>query len=257
MKRILILVFTLWALPSFAACADEFYLAAPTKHLILGCDTKPLTAYHFTVYDASHQAMSRREQGDYLNVQLKYTGDWTITPTRIQLVPYYLDQVRKFNGKLIFEDENLATYKFYRDDKTYWMELRFVGDGIHIIQTIEQNGIVLDAQYSVPQMKSRMKRYGKIVFYELAENTASQAALADFLKGDDRQFYIVGHNYDAADQLAKSTEQALVMQNILIELGVKQAQLISTGVGAVSPVKNPAGVNSEKKNTRIELVLRR
>lgn len=256
MRKLLIVLFSLIATPSFAACPDVFDLASPKQHEVLGCDVKPLSAHHFTAYDASHQAINLRKEGDYLNIQFKYTGDWLITPTRIQLVPYYLDQIRKFDGKLVYENENLATYRFYRDDKTYWMELRFVGDGIHVIRTIEQVGIVLDAQYSVPQIKSRIKRYGKVVFYGLSQNTASQQAVATFLAVDERDYYIVGHAYNVDDPDSVSTMQAQDIYRKLIVFGVNEQQILSKGVGAASPIKNPLGVNSAQKNTRIELVLR-
>lgn len=255
MKKILVLIFALWAMPSFAACPDEFLLTPPQQHEVIGCTVKNDGAQHFSIFDASHRAMILRKQGLAQNIQFKYTGDWLITPTRIQLVPYYLTQVRKFGGKLIFEDETKATYKYFADQKSYWMELAFVGDGIHTIQQISQEGINLDAQYNVGQMKSRMKRYGKVVFYDLVQNQASFEVLVEFLRGDERKFYIVSHVYGEMDNEQKSRHQALILYEMLFKRGIDTDQIMVKSVGDLSPIKNPTSLNAVQKNTRIELVL--
>lgn len=257
MKNILILVFMLWAMPSFAACADAFLLSPPKQHEVIGCDVKSEGAYHFNVFNAAHQTLSLRKQGAVLNVQFKYTGDWLITPTRIQLVPYYLEQVRKFDGKLVFEDDSRATYKYYADGDSHWLELTFVGDGIHVLRQVSQDGIILDAQYNVGQMKSRMKRYGKVIFYELMANQASFDNLVEFVKTDERKFYVVSHVYGQTDNQQKSRQVALMLYEKLMQAGVDAGKIIATGIGDLSPIKSPASVNAVKKNTRIELVLRR
>lgn len=245
----------LWATPSFAACPDEFLLTPPKQHEVIGCNVKDDGAQHFNVFDAAHQTVSLRKQGAVLNIQYKYTGDWMITPTRIQLVPYYLDQVRKFDGKLVFEDESRATYKYYADGDSHWLELTFVGDGIHVLRQISQDGIILDAQYNVGQMKSRVKRYGKVVFYELMANQASFDNLVEFLKVDERRFYIVSHVYGQDDNEQDSMQQALLLNEKLFKRGIDADKIIAKGIGDVSPIKSPSGVNSVEKNTRIELVL--
>lgn len=243
-------------MPSLAACPDEFLLTPPKQHEVIGCDVKDDGAQHFSVFDAAHQAVSLRKQGAVLNIQYKYTGDWLITPTRIQLVPFYLEQVRKFDGKLVFEDESRATYKYYADGDSHWLELTFIGDGIHVLRQISQDGIILDAQYNVGQMKSRMKRYGKIVFYGLMANRTSFDNLVEFLKADERKFYLVSHVYEQEDNEPKSMRVALRLYEKLIQAGADADKIITKGVGDLSPIKNPASVNSVQKNTRIELVLR-
>ena len=256
MKNILILIFTLWAMPSFAACPDDFLLNPPKQHEVIGCGVNNDGAHHFNIFDAAHQTISLRKQGASLNIQYKYTGDWLITPTRIQLVPFYLQQVRQYDGKLIFEDDRSATYKYYHHDKSHWLELSFVGDGIHMLKRISQDGIVLDAQYNVAQMKSRMKRYGKVIFYDLTANQASFANLVAFLKADKRKFYLVSHVFGLVDNEQKSDQQAVDLRAKLIEAGIEAQQIIAKGIGDVSPLKNPSSFNAVKMNTRVELVAR-
>lgn len=258
MRLFFTLIFLWIASPAFAACQDDFLLHAPKAHDMTGCDIKEDAAYHFNLFDAAHQTVSLRKQGKRLNIQFKYNGDWLITPTRIQLVPYYLEQVRKYDGKLVFEDDSRATYKYFHDNQSHWLELTFVGDGIHVLKQVTQNGIVLDAEYNVPQMKSRIKRYGKIVFYELDQNAASLAKLVDFIDTDGRNYYIVSHVYGHTplENDALSAQQANAIYDKLIANGVLTSQIIARGVGASSPIKNPSSLNAKKKNIRVELVLR-
>lgn len=256
MKPLFIALFLLAASPVWAACPDDFALQPPKQHEVIGCNDKADGAYHFNIFDAAHQTLSLRKQGVSLNIQYKYTGDWLITPTRIQLVPYYLEQVRRYDGKLLFEDESHATYTYYRDDRTHWLELTFVGDGIHVLKQISQAGIVLDAQYNVGQIKSRIKRYGKVVFYELLTNQASFDVLVEFLRAEEREFYIVSHVYGQQDNEQKSRQEALILYQRFLTRGVDTGKVISKGIGDLSPLKSPSSVNAVKKNTRIELVLR-
>lgn len=241
---------------SFAACPDEFLLDPPKQHEIIGCNIKADGAQHFNIFDAAHQTLSLRKQGVSLSIQYKYNGDWLIAPTRIQLVPHYLEQVRKFDGKLLFEDDRSATYKYYADGDSHWLELTFVGNGIYVLKQVSQDGVVLDAQYNVAQMKSRIKRYGKVVFYQLAENGASFDGLVEFLRADGREFYIVSHIYGQVDNGQESAQQAIELYNKLISAGIDAEQVIAKGIGDLSPLKNPSELNSAQKNTRIELVLR-
>lgn len=258
MKFLIIAFMCLFASPVLAACTTELMIAAPKQHQILACSEKTNSAHHFKIFDANHLQTHIRKQGDAQIVQLKYTGDWTLSPTRIQLVPFYLDQVRKLGGKLLYEDEQGATYKYHYNNKTHWLELSFIGNGLHLLLNISQVGIMLDAQYNVAQIKSRIRRYGKVVYYQLTQNAASFSNLVQFLNQSDDNFYLVSHKFGGTprenDDVSKSTAQMLTVK--LTDANVKNGQIITKGIGALSPLKPPQSINSEDKNTRIELVLR-
>ena len=258
MKFLTIAFLCLFASPVLAACHAGLSISPPQQHEVLACEEKPHSARHFKIFDANHLQTSLRKQGDVQRLQLKYTGDWTVSPTRIQLVPYYLDQVRKWGGKLLFEDAQGATYKYYFEDKTYWLELNIIGDGLHGLTILTQTGIILDAQYNVAQIKSRLKRYGKVVFYRLDQNVASFTNLVKFLNQSADRFYLVSHNFGgtADENEGDSVKTAQKLAAKLTLAKVKTGQIISKGIGALSPLKPPQSVNSQTKNTRTELVVR-
>ena len=214
-----------------AACDESLFITPPQKHDIIHCAQKPNAALHLKKFDAAHRETNIRKQGDVLIAQFKFNGDWLLTPTRIQLVPHYLNQVRQFEGKLIFEDTHKATYKYYYKGNSYWLELSFIGEGIHIIKTVKQLGIIKDAEYNIAQIKSRIKRYGKVIFYEI-ESPESIRILGNFLKHDKRKFYLVSHmQHKNGDNFTKSQIIAKNIVNALFDAGAKPSNLIAKGIG--------------------------
>ncbi len=247
-------------------CTPLAEINLPTKHKVITCQQKAKNTLHFKRFDAAHDVIDIRKRGQYRQVQLNFTGDWMVTPTKIQLVPYYLDQLRKYNGKLIFEDDYRATYKYYHQGRSIWLEVHFVGDGIHILKSISQLGIVRDAQYNLAQIKSRMKRYGKVVFSGLELNPAAMdkvfesedfKLLKTYLYAHKGQKYYLTCHIQAENAYVISQHICTAFAEKFLDWGDDFDHNIHVlGVGAASPLINPKKQNAVQKNNRIELVFR-
>ncbi|MFN2396529.1 MAG: OmpA family protein [Bacteroidales bacterium] len=110
---------------------------------------------------------------------------------------------------------------------------------------------------------------GKIAIYDIYfdtgksevknESNSALAIIADYLKDNpDKKFIIVGHtdntgDFDANVTLSNDRAKA-VIEKLVAEYGIEQAQLIPYGVGSVSPQMSNATDEGKARNRRVELV---
>lgn len=110
---------------------------------------------------------------------------------------------------------------------------------------------------------------GKIAIYDIYfdtgksevknESNSALAIIVNYLKeNSDKKFIIVGHTDNTGDfnanvTLSKDRAKA-VIEKLVTEYGVEQAQLIPYGVGSVSPQMSNATDEGKARNRRVELV---
>lgn len=110
---------------------------------------------------------------------------------------------------------------------------------------------------------------GKIAIYDIYfdtgksevknESNSALAIIADYLKDNpDKKFIIVGHtdntgDFDANVTLSNDRAKA-VIEKLVADHGIAQAQLIPYGVGSVSPQMSNANDEGKARNRRVELV---
>ncbi len=110
---------------------------------------------------------------------------------------------------------------------------------------------------------------GKIAIYDIYfdtgksevknESNSALSIIADYLKDNpDKKFIIVGHtdntgDFDANVTLSNDRAKA-VIEKLVADHGIEQAQLIPYGVGSVSPQMSNATDEGKARNRRVELV---
>lgn len=110
---------------------------------------------------------------------------------------------------------------------------------------------------------------GKIAIYDIyfdtgksevkKESNSALAIIANYLKDNpEKKFIVVGHTDNTGDfnaNITLSNDRAkAVIEKLVAEHGIEQAQLISYGVGSVSPQMSNTTDEGRARNRRVELV---
>lgn len=141
-------------------------------------------------------------------------------------------------------------------------------DGFYELVTVIAEPMAMD-NVTLNVLNEGIANKGKIAIYDIYfdtgksevknESNSALAIIADYLKDNpDKKFVIVGHtdytgNFDANVTLSNDRAKA-VIEKLVTEHGVKQAQLMPYGVGSVSPQMSNATDEGKARNRRVELV---
>jgi outer membrane protein OmpA-like peptidoglycan-associated protein len=141
-------------------------------------------------------------------------------------------------------------------------------DGYYELVTVIAEPMDMD-KVSLEVLNDGIADKGKIAIYDIyfdsgksevkSESNSALVIISDYLKeNSDKKFIIVGHTDNTGDFKANvtlSNDRAnAVIEKLLTEHGIKQAQLIPYGVGSVSPQMSNATPEGKARNRRVELV---
>ena len=119
-------------------------------------------------------------------------------------------------------------------------------------------------------MRAAITDTGKIAVYDIyfetgsAEITSQSShalnTIANYLKQDKNNYYIVGHTDDTGsleNNLTLSEQRAdAIAKALMNEFGIKSGRLEARGVGPLSPASNNSSDEGRKMNRRVEIVRR-
>jgi len=132
--------------------------------------------------------------------------------------------------------------------------------------SMEQDTVTLN----LDAMRSAISDTGKIAVYDIYFETGSAKitsqsshalkTIADYLKQDKNNYYIVGHTDDTGGFLnnLKLSEQraTAIVKELEKSHGIKAKRLEAHGVGPLSPASNNTSSPGRKLNRRVEIVKR-
>jgi OmpA-OmpF porin, OOP family len=141
-------------------------------------------------------------------------------------------------------------------------------DGYYEVVTVIAEPMDMD-NVTLSVLNEGIADKGKIAIYDIYfdtgksevknESNSALAIITDFLKENpDKKFIVVGHTDNTGDfnaNITLSNDRAkAVIEKLVTEYGVEQAQLIPYGVGSVSPQMSNATDEGKARNRRVELV---
>jgi OOP family OmpA-OmpF porin len=132
--------------------------------------------------------------------------------------------------------------------------------------SMEQDTVILN----LAAMKSAIAESGKIAVYDIyfetgsanitGKSTYALKTIADYLKQDNSNYYIVGHTDDTGSfkhnmKLSAGRAESIV-KALVKNYGIKNSRLQSRGIGPLSPASNNTSPAGKKLNRRVEIVKR-
>lgn len=132
--------------------------------------------------------------------------------------------------------------------------------------SMEQDTVILN----LDAMKQAISDTGKIAVYDIYFKTGSAKitgksshalkTIADYLKQDSSNYYIVGHTDDTGSfkhnmKLSAGRAEAIV-KALVKNYRIKNSRLESRGVGPLSPASNNISAAGKRVNRRVEIVKR-
>jgi len=186
----------------------------------------------------------------------------------------YVEAIKKQGGKVIYESNGRGVAMVKRaDGSEVWMDVAgYVGDGTpeetgHFYLTIVEIS-PMEQVITAASLADELKNTGKTILYiqfETGKSTIKQESvkiveqMAALLNSTTAlKVYIVGHTDNAGtltDNLKLSEDRANAVSTMLItNYKVSASQLISKGVGPLSPIANNSNEAGKKLNRRVEMV---
>jgi outer membrane protein OmpA-like peptidoglycan-associated protein len=186
----------------------------------------------------------------------------------------YMDAIKKQGGKItLSENGRGVAYAKKNDGTVVWVDVAgWIGDGspeateLYILTIVEI--APMEQVITAQNLGNDLKNTGKAVLYiqfETGKSTIQQESypiieqMAGLLNANPgMKVFIVGHTDNVGtleNNMKLSEERALAVMNALVgQYKVNVAQLISKGVGPLSPLASNDTEDGKKLNRRVEMV---
>ncbi len=189
-----------------------------------------------------------------------------LPPSPYEIIDTYKSIVRRYGGKLLYEDTTFASYSLTKGTKEYWLVVETYQQGkAYTLALLETEVIHIDV--SIRQFLSTLNTEGHVPIYinfESGDATLPQGtaivlkSIARLLNQNQHiRLNIEGHTDNigsAGSNKTLSERRAIAVMNELILLGISQDRLEAVGMGQDKPVYDNNTIEGRQKNRRVELV---
>lgn len=275
MKKIFTSVlFSLFCLVSLAqndtdGCKDyELFPSRIPGYYIGNCETNEYSSH--TVLTANGEKVIEGKKWVY--EYFLQSGSSAVSETFVR--KNYMEAMKKLNAKIEYEHYGRGVAHLKKvDGSEIWVDIGgYVGDGTpeetgHFYLTIIEIA-AMEQVITAKSLGDELKNTGKTVLYiqfETAKSTIKEESIkiieqmATLLNSDKSlKVYIVGHTDNEGSletNMKLAEDRATAVVNVLTsKFKVSPIQLISKGIGPLSPIANNNSEAGKKLNRRVEMV---
>jgi len=161
-------------------------------------------------------------------------------------------------------------FKLKKGNDTYWIKVYTDGIGNYTITSVKEAPMKQEVAMTADDIRSTLALDGRVAFYGIyfdtdktvvkPESEPTLKAIADFLKQNPVNVFIVGHTDNTGDLLRNTTlskdRAAAVVNELTTKYGVNKSLLAPQGVGSLAPIASNETEEGKARNRRVEIVLK-
>ncbi|MBM3751032.1 MAG: OmpA family protein [Acidimicrobiia bacterium] len=215
----------------------------------------------------------RKVEGHYWSIQY-VLNEGVRKPGPLQIGRNYTNLIRQRGGALLLEalDPSGGTTIArlpVQGAGTIWLEVRVSNGGeMYTLEIVQESTMAQDVVFTAESLAAAIRSTGSVAIRDILFDTgkstiqpASAATLtliADALKADAALVIeIQGHTDNvgaAAANLALSRERAAAVKAALVQAGIDDGRLTTSGFGGTQPVADNSTDEGRARNRRVELI---
>lgn len=241
-------------------CKDHPLLSRMKGFYLFECE-KDFDAVEFSLPDGVIKTI----EGNKTYIKY-YLQEGAPKPSMLQIRRNYSNALKPLGAKVLFDQDNEATFQLVRNGKETWIKLYVLDDGaqydLTILDLTEMNQeITADAMYDALSKEGFIALYinfdsGKSDLKPESQGTVDQ--IAALLKAhEDLKISIEGHTDNVGTPAANKTlseQRAKSVVAAVAKGGVDAARLSAVGWGQEKPVADNRSEDGRAKNRRVEIV---
>jgi len=224
-----------------------------------------LTRYDQHEFYIKADGETKMIEGDltFIEYQLK---EGASQPSPLQIKKNYLNALKTLGAKLLFEDEDYASWNLVKGGQEFWIDVQAYNDGwsygLNIVQIA-----AMAQEVTANEMLDALNKDGFIALYinfdtgksEIkpeAQGTIDQI-VALLTGSEDLQVSIEGHTDNVGQPAANKTlseQRAQAVRKAVIDGGVDASRVSAVGWGQERPVADNRTEEGRAKNRRVEIV---
>jgi OmpA-OmpF porin, OOP family len=187
-------------------------------------------------------------------------------PSDLQVRRNYANAIKSLGGEIIYDKDNLGTYKVVKNGKEIWVKLEIWNGGwqygltVLEIEAMTQE-VTADAIYAALNKDGFISLYinfdtGKSIIKPESQPTIDQ--IAALMKGHgDIKVSIEGHTDNvgtAASNKTLSEQRAKAVLDAVVKQGIAADRMSAVGWGQERPIADNRSEDGRAKNRRVEIV---
>lgn len=213
------------------------------------------------------------KEGVYEECGYNFNGEMNKAPSKLAILKNFENAVIQKGGTMIWRDDFYQDKEFFKLKKgndTYWIKVYTDGIGNYKISSVKEAPMKQEVAMTAADIKSTLALEGKVSLYGIyfdtdkavvqPESEPTLKAIADYLKQNPANVFIVGHTDNTGDYLRNTNlskeRAAAVVNELSTKYGINKSLLTPQGVGPLSPVASNETEEGKAKNRRVEIVLK-
>ena len=224
-----------------------------------------LARYDEHEYYINADAETKMIEGDLtvINYRLK---EGAPQPSPLQIKKNYINALKTLGAKLLFEDEDYASWNLVKGDQEYWIDVQVYNDGWDYSLNIVQIA-AMTQEVTANEMLDALNKDGFIALYINFDTGKSDIKpemqgtidqiIALLKDNEDLNVSIEGHTDNVGQPAANKTlseQRAKSVMKAVVEGGVDASRVSAVGWGQERPVADNRSEDGRAKNRRVEIV---